>query len=289
LEKKKNISNYCACFIDLLGQRNALKGQGIMPITKTKKEKADFDRVIIESVGAIEKLQKLAQEFRVKSPSPFSQRENLTPEEKTLYDEMKKVVAKQQRWSDGLVYYSSLETSVYKCPMSAVLEIFMLAGLLCFLGLANKRPIRGAIEVSWGIELHENELYGAVVANSYELESEIAQYPRIVVGQQTIQYLDAYLANPPDTDDKLALYNRNCAQLCKSITSIDLDGNIIIDYLSESFTKNFTNTDSHELYKLAYQFILDQYELHKSKKDTKLVLRYTWLRSYFNRYTQLHA
>lgn len=289
LEKEFRVSNYCACFIDLLGQRRALEGQNVMPIMETEQENQNFLKVLQQSVGAIDRLQVAAKSFRRGRSGIPSIRDQLSSEEKELYDEMRKVVAKQQRWSDGLVYYSSLETVSVKCPMSAVLEIFMLAGVLCFIGLSSKQPIRGAIEISWGVELHENELYGAVIANSYRLESEVAQYPRIVVGGHTMDYLNAYLDMPPDTENKLELYNRNCAQLCKNMTAVDQDGNHIVDYLGKTFTESVTNSSSKDLFGQAYEFICNQYDFFKKNKNTKLALRYTWLRGYFNQHKSLHS
>lgn len=289
MEEELHVSNYCACFIDLLGQRNALNGQSVMPEFSTEKEKHDFLNIVKQSVGTIDRLQQQAQSFRQGTKGSFSKRKHLNEEDKELYDEMKNTVAKQQRWSDGLVYYSSLDTEHNKCPMNAVMEIFMLAGTLCFLGLAHKQPIRGAVETAWGVELHENELYGAVVANSYALESKIAQYPRIVVGDKTMTYLNAYIEYPADTTDKLALYNRNCAQRCLNMTATDQDGYHIIDYLGNEFTQSVTNSSSCELFKLAYEFICEQYELHKNNKNSKLELRYTWLRGYFHQNREKHT
>ncbi|RTE67732.1 hypothetical protein EH243_01930 [Amphritea opalescens] len=284
MDEKLQLSNYCACFIDLLGQKDALNDQSVMPELTTEKEKNDFLNIVRQSVGAIGRLQQQAQSFRQGKQDAYSVRDQLNLEEKELYDEMKSHVAKQQRWSDGLVYYSSLDTEHNKCPMNAVIEIFMLAGTLCFLGLAQKQPIRGAVETAWGVELHENELYGAVVANSYVLESEVAQYPRIVVGEKTMAYLNAHIEAPSDTTDKLALYNRSCAQLCLNMTAIDQDGYHIIDYLGDAFTESVTGSDSIMLFKLAYKFICEQYELHKNNKNSKLELRYVWLRDYFHQH-----
>lgn len=282
MEDKIKISNFLVAFIDLLGQREALKGQAILPVEKTKDSEEKFYNSVIQSIGTIDRLQKQAEFFYKGKSNIVSIREHLSEEEKTLYDEMKKVKAKQQRWSDGLVYYTSLETETVNCPMHAVLDIFMLAGTLCFLGLSNSQPIRGGIEVSWGVELHDNEIYGAAVANSYKIESEIAQYPRIVIGKVAMMYLNSYLLEPPDTKNKLALYNRNCAQLCLNMTAIDQDGHYIIDYLGETFTECVSNKSRETLIKLSYSYICEQYEKFKTQQNTKLCLRYTWLRGYFH-------
>ncbi len=289
MEEKLSISNYCASFIDLLGQQDALKGQGILPILKNDDDEKKFLNIVKNSVGAIGKLQSQAEAFLKRVRKNSSKINDLSQNDKALINEMKKVRAKQQRWSDGLVFYSSLEDKSVKCPMNAVLEIFFLSGTMCFLGLANKQPLRGAIETSWGVELHENELYGAVVANSYELESKIAQYPRIVVGQKTINYLNAYLAEPVDTEDKLFLYNRNLAQKCINMTAIDQDGYHIVDYLGKTFTESVTHSQSQTLYKEAYLYICEQYDFHRDNRNSKLALRYTWLRGYFHQNRELHV
>jgi len=283
------ISNYCACFIDLLGQRNALKGQNLLPAFGNDAEKEKFTAVLQQSVGAIGRLQKHAEFFREGLVLPVSLRDSLNEEEQIIYDEMKSPRPKQQRWSDGLVFYHSLSTKLTKCPMNAVFEIFMLAGTLCLLGLASKQPIRGAIETSWGVELHDNELYGAVVANSYELESEAAQYPRIIVGQHTMSYLNAYLADLPQPEQRLELYNRNLAALCINMTAIDQDGHHILNYLGEDFKDSVFHDQSPDIFNKAYKYICEQYEFHKSRKDSKLALRYTWLKGYFHQHRDLHV
>lgn len=283
------VSNYCACFLDLLGQRNALKNQNLVPVFEDSKDEEKFINVLRESIGAIGNLQMQAAKLLESSKNVFSIRECLSENEKLNYDKMISPKPKQQRWSDGLVFYHSLNTKDEECPMNAVFEIFTLAGALCFLGLARKQPIRGAIEISWGVELHDNELYGAIVANSYELESSAAQYPRIIIGQHTMNYLSAYLAESPDPEKTLNVYNHRLAVLCIDMTAVDQDGHHILNYLGKSFKDNIFREGSKDLYNEAYKYICEQYEIHKANKNSKLALRYTWLRGYFHQHRDLHV
>ncbi|MEX1665057.1 hypothetical protein [Zhongshania arctica] len=283
------VSNYCACFIDLLGQKDALKGQSVMPELIDDQKKAEFQSMVMKSVGAITRLQQHAEFFRRASDETESIRGELAPADQLLYDEMSVLKAKQQRWSDGLVFYQSLNTKTSKCPMNAVLDIFMLAGSLCMLGLVDKQPIRGAVETSWGVELHESELYGAVVANSYVLESSVAQYPRIVIGEHTMSYLRAHLEHTPDPADKLDIYNRNLAVKCLNMTAIDQDGYNILNYLGAEFKSSVFREESKSLYDDAYVYICDQYELHKENKNSTLALRYSWLKGYFHQHRDIHV
>lgn len=274
--------NYCVSFIDLLGQRDALKGQNILPDVRNEDIKKEFMTVVKNSVGIIIKLQEQAENFRQGYSKPFPTRELLNEEEKYLYDKMKAQKPKQQRWSDGLVYFSPLGGENNHCPMNAIFEIFGLSGALCFIGLANSKPIRGAIEISWGIELHDNELYGAVVKNSYELESRIAQSPRIIVGQYAIDYLKDQIVAPIDEDDKLAVYNRQLADICLNMTAIDQDGYHVLDYLGNTFTTVVTKKKKSKLYEYAYSFICKEYENHVKNRDSKLAIRYAWLKGYYD-------
>jgi hypothetical protein len=55
--------NYCVAFVDLLGQKEALKGQGLLKLPETEEEKKAFHDVLRNSIGAILKLQKRAEEM----------------------------------------------------------------------------------------------------------------------------------------------------------------------------------------------------------------------------------
>jgi hypothetical protein len=190
--------NYCLAFIDLLGQREAVRDQELLPILKTDEEEQAFRAVIRNSIGAIIRLQHDAEimvkaAINPRTDSPL--RAKLSESEKTAWDEMSATRLTTQRWSDGLVSFVSLGDHEIRCVMNGVFAIFCLAGSLCLMGLANKRPIRGAIDVAWGVEILPGELYGPAVARAYELETTVAQYPRIVVGPRTVRFLENHKAN----------------------------------------------------------------------------------------------
>lgn len=281
-DKPLQAGNYCVSFIDLLGQRAALEGQGLLPQFETEAAQLQFYATLRKSVGAIIELQGQAEEMLQPFLSPrldSTFRAALPPERHALWDEMQVTRVKTQRWSDGLVSFLCLGDKDVKCRMNGVFALFGLAGTLCLLGLATRNPIRGAIEVAWGIELHPGELYGAAVARAYELESEVAQYPRIVVGVETLKLLQAHQANTGQD-----LYSQNdkaLADLCLGMLVQDIDGNWLVHYLGEEF-KNAISHDHHaELYTSAIEFVNEQLREHQTKKNTKLALRYSHLLYYF--------
>ena len=113
--------NYCVSFIDLLGQRDAVRGQGLLPSFKSEDKKEEFYSVVKNSIGAILRLQQQAEtilegalEKRADSPV----RAQLSPEEQKEWDAMQMARVTTQRWSDGLVSFICLGDPEIKKPVS---------------------------------------------------------------------------------------------------------------------------------------------------------------------------
>ncbi len=281
--ERYKLQNYCMAFIDLLGQRDAMRGEGLLPLFQSEGDEGKFRERIKESIGQVVRLQENVAGFLRDRPE-LSIRDQLGEEERRVYDESKRLTMKQQRWSDGLVLYTSMQGRV---PMNAIFDIFCTAGGLCLIGLGQKDPIRGGIDISWGAELHEGEIYGAVVANSYELET-IAQYPRVVVGDRVVQYLNVAI-DQCDENDKAQLMNKALAELCLNMVVTDTDGYFIVNYLGEAFTEACTKDNSSEMFKEAYDFAKEQYITHQRTRNSKLAIRYNWLLAYFEAHKELRA
>lgn len=283
LDSELLAGNYCVSFIDLLGQRAALQGQGLLPPFETEDERKKLHAVLKESIGSIIGLQSQAEGMlkEILNPNPESPlRAALPPELHDLWDEMKCTRVTTQRWSDGLMSFVSLGDREMKCRMNGVFGLFCLAGTLCLFGLASQRPVRGAIEIAWGIELHPGELYGAAVARAYELESEVAQYPRIIVGSEAVKFLQLHLSNPEL--DPFSLTDKALAELCLSMLVQDVDGRWLLHYLGNEFQSSVSHTHHSELYTRARKFVCEQLATHQDNHNTKLAFRYSHLLEYFD-------
>lgn len=274
------VYNYCVSFIDLLGQKDALSGQGLVPQFKSDEEHKDFIQTIKKTIGAITSLQEDAKVML--EDSSEVKRISFNGVAQLIQDEMRKEKVTKQHWSDGFVSYVCLGEPEIKCPMNGIHSIIALAGILCFLGLGKGQPIRGAIDVAWGVELTPGELYGAAIARAYELESEIAQYPRIVVGTAMASYLKVQIATEPQ--DIYAQTNKMLAELCLSMLLEDVDGALIIHYLGEDFQAALTRVWHPKMYKEAREFVVQELGKHRELEASKLAFRYAHLLRYFDKY-----
>ncbi len=273
--------NYCVSFIDLLGQREAARGQGLLPDTESEEDHKAFQRILRDNIGGILQLQRDVEEMvKVLAPDPISpRRQSLGEKERIAWDEIQQQFLKTQYWSDGFVGFVCLGDAKIKCLVKSVFELFCMAGYFCFLGLARRRPVRGAIDIAWGVEIRPGELYGPAVVRAYELESEVAQYPRIVVGQKIVQLLEEHRDTSGDTTFIRA--NRDFSQRCLGMLAQDDDGYWIIHYLGDAFQASVTHSHHSFLYGKARDFVVQQLEERRSEKNSKLAFRYSQLLAYF--------
>lgn len=275
-----NIAHYCVSFIDILGQRLEYKDEGLLPEFKSKEEKEKFELKVRNTIGKIDFLQLAADKFvnaviSFKSPD----REKLSPDRREIYDKVKEVHLIRQRWSDGLVYFISLGEGDVKCPIQGVYIQLITICYLCFFGLISKIPLRGSMDIAWAEELHKGELYGAAVAKAYELENNVAQYPRMVVGQRVVDYLIFNLNK--SVSDNYDEVDKIFAKTSLNMLAQDFDGYYVAHYLGEAFQHMVSQNLHKDMYQEALNFIQEQCKKWKDERNTKLSWRYNQLLLYF--------
>jgi hypothetical protein len=134
--------------------------------------------------------------------------------------------------------------------------------------------LRGGITVG-DVALSYGQLFGPAVVRGYALESQVARFPRVVVGEEVLRELrnnPALWVHDPDYDLKAT----------KNLLRRDFDGEYFVDYL---------RVIEQELDdRSAYPTLLDQHDefikrgLRRYKQSASILAKYKWLREY-HRYT----
>jgi len=272
------VCHYAAAFIDLLGQRDQLRGCALLPDSLD-----DLRPLIRATIGPIKWLQDSFADF-YGALRATTRTAGTTEEYRKGLEELRKVELKYQRFSDGLVMFVSLMGNPRPEPINGLYGLIASCGSICLLGLARETPIRGGADVAWGIELNSNELYGCVVANSYALESEIAQHPRIVLGEHIVRYLHTIQAL--SGSDILTQYMRDLATVSLEMITKDTDGAWIVDYLGPGFRKYIAAKLDSSTYQTAFSFVDKQIAFWKNVDNQKLLNRYLVLKQYFEKNRQ---
>lgn len=276
-------ANYVVGFVDLLGQRQQYVGQGLLPQMMNGSMPPEFIEVLHRTIGPISDLQVVC-DMHLKEQHNLYQaiRNHLPIAHQPVFDGLHKSSLKCQRWSDGIVYFQSIAKNIDDVPMSGVYGIIAVLGALCSLGLAKKAPVRGGLEIGWGVELKPGEIYGAAVACAYELESKKAKWPRIVVGGNMVKFLGlAQEISPRTVFDEL---NRKLAEVVLSWVEKDIDGEYFLHYLGRNYRK-YAGHPRHdeEIVPRIRSFIAEQLSKWQAEGNAELAKRYKILSDYYGR------
>lgn len=262
------VRDYIVGFIDLLGQRELFINQSRIPKFSSVDEEARFRSTLRESVGVAIGMQdmcrNIVESYNAKLQMNTSQ--NASP-----------ALLKYQCWSDGFVYFSEVDDDPQSRYLKNACLLLAAVGTLCLLGLSNGKPLRGGVDIAWAVEARENEIYGCAVAKAYELESTKADYPRIVVGSNVLEYFSHHMTSASES-------NRKYAKIAIGLITKDTDDQLIIDYLGHTYREHLGGPVFEAARLKAVQFVSDSLEAWRKGGNEKLATRYEKLMRYIDQH-----
>lgn len=270
---------YVVAFLDLLGQQDKLRQISVLPDQGNAEEVETFKHQVMQMYGPVKAL----RTFFLRSIKAFSATagdENLQEHEKAFVQEFRSCPVYSRTFSDSVIAHVPLRNDLSKYPCRAIYGVLSAAAITFLSCLANGNPIRGGIELGLGFNIDEDEIYGPVLARAYTIESKVAQYPRVVIGDELVRYLRAIATNPSTEREDMA--NRTVAKSCLNLLTQDDDGHAVLDYLGEDIREVLQELPANaQIVVKAYDFIVRESYRLKEEKNTKLGFRYTLLRNYF--------
>jgi hypothetical protein len=244
MEKKKRVVNYersVLTYIDILGFRELLE-------TKTAGEISRTIRIVRDQV----------QPFRFKTR--FS----------------KIAEADFRNFSDLCIVRKAIAPKG-KLPAKgeAHSQVLRMVHIQSNLLLNEGILLRGGITVG-DVALSYGQLFGSAVVRGYELESQVARFPRIVVGEEVLK--------EAKTNEALWTHNDGETEVraVRSLLRRDFDGEYFVDYLRVLEGELDEPGDYPRLLELHSEFIANGFKRHKDKAS--VLSKYKWLREY-HRYT----
>ena len=282
-----NYYYYLVVFIDVLGQKEAFQNLGNQPLTDNHPKLIEAHK---QTAFFVETLRNGFKDFFDAYTAEKEPSVKVMPEKMDQFKAMLKSNLKHQRFSDCIQAYVCLHTDKYHSnAINGVFGALLACGSMLLLSLATKKAFRAGIEVGLGTELDNGEIYGPVLYKAYELESKVAEYPRIVVGRELTNYLttlvNAHEQLPEQTKEDVELC-KVMATSCRKMIVRDLDGVPILDYLGAEFLQNINENSERAkelegVFNQALQFVESEYSKRKQAGDRKLALRYYLLLNYF--------
>ncbi len=281
--KKYTFRHYVVAFLDILGQRDSLRKVKSLPDQENQEEFDTFISIIKETLGATETFRslffKFFNAFKKERPIP----NGLSPEQLVIYKKLKEIgktlVPKLQTFSDTIILYVPLsddDGNVYTDGIYTTL--ISISG--SFIGMMAAGYIfRGGVDIGIAVEINEQEVYGPAVLKAYDLESKIAKYPRIVMGDELIEFLRDSTNLPDSSSD--SMHNKVMSLKCFELLFEDGDCRFALDYLGEGVQK-IAGEVFAPLVPRAVDFLQRQAKMIKKKRNPDLFLRYESLSNYFD-------
>lgn len=277
--KNHQYGYYIVGFLDVLGQREKLRQLRRLP-----KDDADLENTIKqlrETAGYVMRLREILADYFLRFKTPGLLLAGLPPE---AQGELRaaRTVPIYRGFSDSFIMTASLASGKDEncSAMTAVFGTIAACTMLPFIALSMGRPVRGGIDVGLGLDITTDEIYGPALERAHHLESQLANYPCVLVGDELWNYLswaEVQKAASPLGRVAVALASKS-----KEFITTDADGRRMLDFLGQYIVQNIQPDDRRELIKRVADYITEQEHAAQSAKNEKFMLRYEKLRAYFD-------
>jgi hypothetical protein len=275
------IRYYIVCLIDLLGQKEKLKGWS--RLSQDGKPTPDSLSALQRSLGTLlwfkEKFSEFFNQFETSHLSQ-QQLNMLTPQQHALFARFKKSTLYIQQFSDTFVFFAPISNEHGDLMIDPLYRILTAASMAMLVSLAAKLPLRGAISMGSGAQIEPGNLYGPALAQAHHIESTIAQSPRIVVDNEVVKFLAA--SGGYSDESMINTATVQLAATCRSLITPDTDNHVIVDFLGQIMKTISGDEDKAigDTVRLAFDFVRQEHARFVKTSDGKLEQRYATLLKY---------
>jgi hypothetical protein len=294
-----NLSHYAVLFLDLLGQRKAMRL--IEPAYRDAFRRRPGDTVSDEAMQAVRAavgesvlaIQEFFMRFRWYMEDAENDRlrvlSRISPSSRDVADQSTRAQVEHRRYSDGLMVFAKIAPDSAHAPLGALFKLFGLCRHMMLEQLALGRPLRGGIDINVGVRVQtdavpeaSDDLLGPVVVSAYELESGTAKWPRIAVGPGVRFFLDA--ASGEEARVSVGEIGLRLAPKLRDMLFLHKDGVTMFDWLGKASNDVYGRPDSTKVRK-ALASARSQVDLWKAQDEEEsrtLARRYAELADYID-------
>ena len=278
------VNYYCISFLVILGQKDDILSFCDLP--STQEEKAKVERVLKSTVGLVVSLRKGFFNYYEALKSETGLLNILTPEQRAEAEKLRRCQAEVRGVSDSIIITVPLNYGDEFCtPINSIYSsLYAICGIF-ILALACGKTLRGGVDIGWGVRLPSarKEVYGSALVKAHNLENKIAQYPRVLVGDELLAYINGVETIPPDSLNSKAA--KQIATQCKELITTDYDCLNILDVIGKG-AQSVTGGIDSELVRKGYKYVVDTHKQLTMSGDIKLSTRYECLKNYLE--SRLH-
>lgn len=273
-----SVSYYCIAFLDILGQKDDILSFSDLP--STQDEIARVVSVLKSTAGYVVGLRESFLSYFEEGKRDTGWLKSLTPAQRAEAQKLRHCQAEVRGVSDSIIITVPLNYGdEFYTPMNSIYFSLYAICAIFVLALMCGKPFRGGVDIGWGVRLPNarKEVYGSALVKAYNLENTKAEYPRVLVGDTLLEYIDGVNTLPPDSLKSKAA--SKFAALCNNLITVDYDNLNILDVIGEGVHSISGSADT-ELVQKGYKYVVDTHKRLTIEGDTKHSPRYGKLRNY---------
>lgn len=268
---------HAVAYLDFLGQKALLRSLQSLP--RTPEDEARTLATLRETAGRVLAVRRSFRDMLGTLTNLDNLLASLPEEIRELGRQMREMDVGFRGMSDSLVVTAAMQNDNEHCrAVNGVFALMFSTAAMVATGFAAETPIRGGIDVGLGIDLEGDEVYGPALARAYDLESGIADYPRVVLGRELLVFLNGVSKQEPRT-----VFGKSAQDMstkCLELVTTDTDGLPMLDFLGEG-RREIAGDDFDELVTKGSEFVRNSHERFTLEGDLKLASRYGRLRRYY--------
>lgn len=215
---------YLVAFLDILGQKDKLLKIKALP--QTPEEFDAFVKLDKETRGTVMFFRDSFFKFFKGMYKPRPIPPNLTGADIEKYKRIKERAENRKptivTFSDSIIIYVPLSDDDKVIQVDSIFSsAIAIAGAFLSL-MIHGTVFRGGLEIGLACEIGPKEIYGPALLKAYDLESKIAKYPRVVIGDELVHFLQLTVQNPEK--EVQSEINQIMAQKSLKLFMVDADG-----------------------------------------------------------------
>jgi hypothetical protein len=271
------VGYYFVAFIDIVGQREKLKAWASLPrnVAEVRQLKSDLE-VTSEYVKA---LRSQFDDMYASAAKSTGLLDHLDANKRAWVEGRKQSNIWRRGFSDSYVmtvpcWYErewGLHAGDIYYSLLGICGIFIWA-------LAMEKPFRGGVEIGLGTEIAEQEVYGPIAVQAYELESKKAKWPRVLIGDGLMDYLgNLEMKCRDDLDGRHTKLN---IDNCRGLIATSKKGQRYLDVMGAGVHSVYGDSLFVRAVEDGYRFVVRKERQLAEAGSEKLRRRYSQLRIY---------
>ncbi len=165
-----------------------------------------------------------------------------------------------------------------KAMYGVELTILLICGL-ALLEFSKGLIFRGGLDVGIATIIGAHDVYGPALSRAYQLETEVAEYPRFMVGNGLLEFIQEVENHVPKTP--YGEVARWYAGSCKRMIVQDTDGRQMLDFLGAEARTRLGESLSVGLFSRGHDFVREEHEKFLASGQEKFASRYFRLLQYY--------